>query len=315
MERNLEEITVEVIQKCNSNCIFCSSMSTQKCENEIPINKLKDISSFAKSKQTKTINISGGEPLLKTDLLEFVKYNHEIGLNTAIYTSGNVNVLDFILKIKQDENLSNSVKFIFNYQSSTPAIFAKLTGCDSSIIDLVNSNIKECIGAGFDVEAHIVPNAINLNSIYSTCEFLKEMGVKKVSLLRIVYQGRAENRKDILHIKDETILKNTIEQVQNNITNNDFNIRVGIPFSQYACEEKVCNAGHKKLIIRYDGTVFPCEAFKEAPNNERFILGDIYKDSMETIWNRYFTTNELLCLKEEAKTNCESCPAQMLYRV
>ena len=88
MERNLEEITVEVIQKCNSNCVFCSSMSTQKCENEIPINKLKDISSFAKSKQTKTINISGGEPLLKIDLLDFVKYNHEIsGLSNIIYIS------------------------------------------------------------------------------------------------------------------------------------------------------------------------------------------------------------------------------------
>lgn len=314
MDRHLEELTVEVIQKCNSNCIFCSSLSTKDCKHEIPLAKLQEIVLFAKAKGLKTVNISGGEPVLKSDLLDFVKYNHSIGLNTAIYTSGNVNMLNFVSQLKQNASIANSVKFIFNYQSSVPEIFSKLTSCNKQTIDLVNSNIKMCIKLGFDVETHIVPNAINLDSIYNTCEFLKEIGIKKVSLLRLVYQGRAEKSKDILYIKNENILKNIISEIKKNLVEDNFNLRVGIPFSKYACEESHCNAGWKKLIIRYDGVVFPCEAFKEAPNNERFILGNIYEDSMPTIWGRYFTTNELIGLKEKTLKTCESCPAQLLYK-
>jgi molybdenum cofactor biosynthesis enzyme MoaA len=39
MRRTLDEITVEVIQKCNSNCVFCSSLSTPNSINEISLNK------------------------------------------------------------------------------------------------------------------------------------------------------------------------------------------------------------------------------------------------------------------------------------
>ncbi len=313
MQRRLGEITVEVIQKCNSKCIFCSSVSSQDCKNEISLDILKQIALFSKEKGATSINISGGEPLLKDDLLDFISYNASIGLYSIIYTSGNVFIDNFLKELKNNKELHNKTNFIFNYQSVYPQIFSRLTKCKEETIGIINSNIEKCINSDFNVEAHIVPNALNIDTIYETCLFLKDIGVSKVSLLRMVFQGRAVSSKDVLKIEDEDTLKKIIDKIQGELVDDDFKLRVGIPFSKYSCENKTCNAGLKKLIIRYDGVAFPCEAFKEASNNDRYILGNIYKDSLENIWDRYYTTNELLELKMLATKDNEACPAQLLY--
>lgn len=60
--RQLKEVSVEITQKCNSSCIFCSSLADASCSNEIPLHKLMEIVDFCREKGAKNINISGGEP-------------------------------------------------------------------------------------------------------------------------------------------------------------------------------------------------------------------------------------------------------------
>jgi len=79
------------------------------------------------------------------------------------------------------------------------------------------------------------------------------------------------------------------------------------------CQESTCKAGKEKMVFKYDGMVFPCEAFKEAPDNDKFILGDIAVDSLETMWIRAANNPFLNELKIIAKANGLSCPAQILY--
>jgi len=315
MARTLEEITVEVTQKCNSGCIYCSSLSTPKSVHEIPLKKLKEIALFAKEKKANNINISGGEPLLKADLDEFVDFCYKNELKTNVYTSGNVDFKPFLASDCIKNVDKTYIKFIFNYHSSSPETFNKLVNCSGFGLDIINKNIKLCLENNFDVEVHIVPNALNIDTIYETSRFLKNLGVKRVSLLRMVFQGRAEKNKNILVIDDSSKLKNIIENVKNNLCDYNFNLRCGIPFNKEANQELKCVAGYKKLIIRYDGIVFPCEAFKEAPNGHKYILGNIYKNTLDEIWDKYHIMDELQQLREKAQFNCESCPAQVLYKL
>ena len=80
------------------------------------------------------------------------------------------------------------------------------------------------------------------------------------------------------------------------------------------CKKITCKAGREKIVFKYDGLVFPCEAFKEAPNKDRFILGDIAIDDLETLWIRADNNPFLNELKIIAKANGQSCPAQILYK-
>jgi len=311
--RSLKEITVEVTQRCNSNCIFCSSLSEKSSDHEIPLKYLLDISVFAKSKKADTINVSGGEPLLYRDLISFLSFNKSIGLTSIIYTSGNADFSSFLKNILVKKLSSKDIRFIFNYQSSDCMVFNELTNTSNCFsLATINDNISECLKNGFDVEVHIVPNAKNVPTIFNTCSFLKSIGVSKVSLLRIVYQGRAEINKSFLKIEERTILPVIIEKIRSALCDDSFSLRVGIPYSNLISLKTPCYAGSRKFIIKYDGKVFPCEAFKEAPHKEKFIIGDIYVDDLENIWNR--NISPLTELKAKLKySTCESCPAQLLY--
>jgi radical SAM protein with 4Fe4S-binding SPASM domain len=312
--RLLREITVEVTQKCNSLCLFCSSLSNSNCESQIPIEKLFEISEFSRQKGATSINISGGEPLLRDDLSKLVTFNENIGLDTVIYTSGNIETYKPFQKIIDGLKNKNRIKFIFNYPSIDRNIFQKLINSTNFEPSTIDNYVSYLLSEGIEVETHIVPNALNVDSLYSTIKHLKSIGVKKVSLLRLVLQGRAEINKNILindNFNEKFAL--TINKINKELISNDFQIRLGIPFNNFKKGDCECFAGINKLIFRYDGVVFPCEAFKEAPGREEFILGDIYKNTLESIWINHPIHNRLAILKSVALRSEETCPAQLLY--
>ncbi len=311
--KKLREVTVEIIQKCNSNCIFCSSLSNLYSSIKIPLNKLKEISTFSYENGINTINISGGEPLLYENLVNYLKYNEIIGIKSNIYTSGNIKNFEILDEIISSKLNNNKINFIINYPSFDNNIFQKLINSSEYSTRSINNFIKKLIFNNYNVEAHIVPNELNINSLFKTIKYLKKIGIKRVSLLRLVLQGRAEENAKILKIKNNKKIEELFKLIKEELDNNNFRIRVGIPFSNLLNLNCQCLAGSNKLIFKYDGNVFPCEAFKEVPNNQKYILGNIYKDSLETIWNNHPVQQILLNLKKEAILKNEPCPAQLLY--
>lgn len=308
----LKEVTIEVIQKCNSNCIFCSSLSHYYCENIIPFDKIVEIIKFSKINGASLINISGGEPLLRSDLMDIISVNESLNLKTKIYTSGNVKTKDMfhliLEKIKYNENLS----FIFNYPSVDKYVFQKLINNDNFEPLKIDSYILMLLKNNINVEVNIVPNAINIDSLYETIEHLKNLGISQVNLLRLVIQGRAVLYKDIL-MNDyfDFMLNSKIKDIICNIENDNFKIRLGIPLSN---NDKIkCNAGLNKLVFRYDGIVYPCEAFKEIPNNKDYILGNIYTDQLELILSNKKVYDNIKQLKN-LMFSYDTCPVQRLIK-
>lgn len=314
--RILKEVTVEVIQKCNSNCIFCSSRSHIFAHNEIPFKKIIDIFKFVKKKGVNNINLSGGEPLLRKDIIEIIEILSKMDLKATIYTSGNIFDSKVIEEILKKDISANKMTFIFNYPSYNNETYQQLINSKEMNISNLDNSIKMIIEQGFPVEAHIVPNAMNIGDLFDSILHLKKLSIKQVSLLRIVYQGRAQVNKDRLYITPVQMedLKKIIKKIQTELCDSTFSLRVGIPFSSLICQKCECLAGFAKLIFRYDGMVFPCEAFKEAPYNENYILGNIYTDSFEHIWNNHPVYHKLRLLKKAAVNSLEDCPAQLLYK-
>ncbi len=59
-----------------------------------------------------------------------------------------------------------------------------------------------------------MPNELNLDSIYETSDHLKQLGIKQVSLLRLVPQGRAESNRSTLIINNEALLGEIIQKYE-----------------------------------------------------------------------------------------------------
>jgi len=313
--RYLKEVTVEVTQKCYSSCLFCSSLSSPLCDNEIPLEMLKEISRFSLSNKLDSINISGGEPLLRSDIEDLIAYNESIGLKSCVYTSGNIKDTKKFGAIIDKTLSKRSVKFIFNYPSCQKDIFQYLIKNTRFEPSQIDSHIAYLLSEGIEVEAHIVPNAINVGHLFETITHLKSLGIKKVSLLRLVLQGRAKTNEKVLTSGDfYSRLELGLTKILGTLPDKDFEIRLGTPFSDPTAVPCECLAGVSKLLFRYDGVVFPCEAFKESPVNEKYILGNIYHDSLDSIWSNPVVHKTLRHLRCELIGSKEACPAQVLYQ-
>lgn len=259
----LNEVCIEIIRKCPNKCVYCSSCSGPDSEEIIDYEDISAIVSDALKLGAKTICISGGEPFLHPQIMEIVELINSKGLNLYIYTSG-------IMMDKKGNSVSlpkrtlNSItgkvnKLIFNIQASNPIVYNTVmgtTGCFSKL----KKSVRNANQLDIQTEAHFVPMKLNINEINETIELCQSLNISTISFLRFVSHGRAKlNEKGLLLSNEENlVLKKNLINLQ---TNSKMKIRIGVPLSKEATCTK-CEAGYGKISIKYDGSVYPCEIYK-----------------------------------------------------
>lgn len=207
----LKEISFEIIQKCPNNCIYCSSNSNCQSKNIISYDVFKRTIDDAIDLGLQRICISGGEPFLHQDIIKFIQYTKKQNLEVFIYTSGiildSTGEYSFISKdILKQLNEIGLDRLIFNVQSSDESLYNTIMGTQNCF-NLMTASIKHSVEVGLFCEIHFVPMKLNYNQVYSVLEMARELGVRQVSFLRLVLQGRALQNKDMIdlskHMKDE----------------------------------------------------------------------------------------------------------------
>ena len=105
---------------------------------------------------------------------------------------------------------------IFNYESYIPEVYAKIMGTAARNLGLLEETIRNAIQTGINVEAHLVPMKCNFHQIPDTLEKLYAMDVQKVSLLRLVPQGRVDEKEEIVILSEdeETELKAMLRNIR-----------------------------------------------------------------------------------------------------
>ncbi len=86
-------ITVELTHRCHRRCAFCyvdrSSDGQPLCQDELPAADLaRRVGQLVEDSGCKRVQLSGGEPLLRDDLLTFVDYVRRCGASVSIITDG-----------------------------------------------------------------------------------------------------------------------------------------------------------------------------------------------------------------------------------
>lgn len=308
----LTEITIELTQQCPNCCIYCSSLSSWDKSLTLSFDKVKEVIDDAIKLGVRQINISGGEPFLHPDLIPIITYIHNQGCLCYIYSSG----------IFRQHNASSSIpislltslvgivdKIIFNYEAADSPTYDCIMGTNFSGYDLLRTSIRNCVSIGLCVETHIVPMNANVEQIPDIISQCTNLGVKRVSLLRMVMQGRAKQNMTMTNLLNDHLL-NLKEYIQTIQDNTSISIRMGIPLSGNLSKLK-CTTGISKLNIRYDGNVYPCEAFK---NNEplgfsQFHPDNIYEKRLIDIYKQSPYLSEVRCKLKDFLTisTDESC--------
>lgn len=285
----LNEITIEVTQQCPNRCIYCSSLSDMEKNKMLDFDIIRKVIDDANTLVVKSVSLSGGEPFLRDDITEIVDYIYTQGLKIKLYSSGiyfsegqYTSIPATLLEAVKDKIEA----LIFNYEATDANLYATIMGTEAANLVLLDETIEKAIALGIHVEAHLVPMHCNYRQIPAVLSKLYSMGVSNVSFLRLVTQGRVLENKELveLTIDEQAELKKILIKSKENYKDK---IRLGLPFS--AAKRGACGTGTVKLTIRYDGYVFPCEAFKDgkmeimdgimAENVNEKRLNDIYEHS------------------------------------
>lgn len=283
----LSEISIEILQRCPNRCIYCSSHSNPQATHIIPFEIIKNIIDDAKSLGCKTVCLSGGEPFLHPQILDVISYIAKLQLTCYVYTSG-IYMKDEVyssLPNEYIEAIRGMVdKVIFNVEADTSALYDQIMGTDVGGFDMMKKSISDCVSSGLVVETHVVPMQVNFKHLKSIFEMCYQLGVSKVSILRLVLQGRALENLSLVKLTGEdsrevTKLIKALKEAYKG------KVRIGLPYSDSNCRI-YCKAASDKINVRYDGNVYPCEVFKDDLLNAK--LGcepdNVWKDSFYDIY-------------------------------
>lgn len=317
MDAKLREVSIEILQRCPNRCIHCSSLSDRDKSCTIPFEKVCAVVDDAKDLGAKLICISGGEPFLHPDIIRILQYVSEKGLACYVYSSGVCLADGACVPVPHDVLAAVQpyiTKLIVNYETADPEKYDEIMGTRCDGLRVLDETVKEAIAQGILVEAHFVPMHINWKDAPEVIQKCRSLGIKRVSFLRLVMQGRApENRQQTSLSEDEQ--RSFLESLKP--FEKDNSIRLGIPFrgNSYQC---ACAAGSGKISIRYDGRVYPCESFKN--DEPKGIVSAKPESIMELSFKEIFLNSEYLKEVRElikafkAKKVCESCVNQY-YRM
>jgi len=304
----LAELKIEVTDRCSLACVHCSSDSNPEARREINVSKCCEIVAEAAALGASDIIYSGGEPLLWVGLEQAVKTTSDVGLSCSIYTTGNVPEFSGRLASLARLGLSRVVFSLF----AATAERHELTTRKRGSFDITIRAIQDARRYGLSTEIHFVPFSSTFRDLPGIAARAKELGVSRVSVLRLVAQGRAA----LLRGLELTRLQNLeLKYIIERLRADGFDLRTGSPYNFLMLNKQpACRAGIDRAIVGPDLSLFPCDAFKQIRAEELTCApGEttLKTTSLAECWaNSPYLAAVRRCLTTPFAEPCASCSAR-----
>lgn len=275
-----------VTDQCPYNCSHCSygkhvkgSLDTQKA-----IEVIEQIKSIG----TITIGFTGGEPLVRDDIVQLVK---SVGDDTAsIMFSTGYNLTSELAKELFDAGLDCMT---IGIESDNPEEHDR-TRCVSGSFETATNAIRMSLDAGIYTAISTVASRDKLNSgmLERLAEFAKTQGVHEFRILEPIPTGSLSEHDEEILTADES------KQIAK--FHKQWNRRGEGPaitsFAHLESDETFgCGAGFHHLFVDAVGNVCPCDLTP-------LKLGNVLEEPLYDIWNRmskWFDMPRCGCLMKE----------------
>jgi radical SAM protein with 4Fe4S-binding SPASM domain len=308
-EYRLRELKIEVNRDCPLHCLHCSSNGMPGAPERLdPPTILRIIKEFVDLGGEK-LCISGGEPLCYQELSNVISICRGKNIDLSLYTTGiarNGGPSKPVSEKMAFFLAEQGVKVIFSIHGANEKTHDTLTQVKGSFFRTLAA-IEKTIKAGALVELHVVPTAMNFKELVDIARLADSVGVKKISWLRFVPQGRGYLNRKVLQLSKEQLKALTSKKAEVNNTCPNISIRTGAPFN-ILCPQlpAPCEAGISVLTIIPDGSISPCDAFKRFDIPDKF--GNVLRASLAEVWQNSLFLNTVRALHESSlNSSCSSC--------
>ncbi len=265
--RKITYIRFSVTPRCNFNCIYCNSHTSQDdTAEEFTAEDIEFLFNVASDLGIKKVRLTGGEPLLRKDIVRIVRVLHDTGKIKEIVLTTNGYFLKFLAK---DLKKAGLTRVNISLDTLREDVFVNITGVNG--LSLVKKGIEESIANGLlPIKINtVLMKGINDEDILRIAElsvnypvivrFIELMPVKGSTFWKEHYMSFNEAMEKIKSRYDLSLTTGAKGEVATYYKVVGSNGKIGFitPVSQHFCAE--CN----RIRITASGKIYPCLFSKE----------------------------------------------------
>lgn len=290
-----------VTRECNMKCSHCYiNASGKKLDNELNTDEAKKVMDQIYQVSRPLLILSGGEPLLRPDIYELIKYGSKIGLKMGLGSNGSLIDEAAARKLKAAGVATVSISL----DSNIPEQHDEFRGVAGAWQKAVNA-CKALRKNGMLVQVNTTLTQQNYSQIDDIMTLAESIGVENFHLFFLVPTGRGTKLTDISPRQYEEMIAKTFAKT----ANHTLNVRpscapqfmriargMGLDMRQWI---RGCIAGMYYCRIYPNGDVTPCPYLPVK-------LGNITEKSFKEIW---FNSEVFKALRDPntLKGKCGAC--------
>jgi radical SAM protein with 4Fe4S-binding SPASM domain len=302
----INTVWVNVTHACNLRCLHCFRAAGETMRNELSTQEIRGIIDEFVRLKGRSLIFSGGEPLLRKDIIEILEYAKERGVpDVHLLTNGTLITSEIARRLKKLEPISIQVSI----DGSTAETHNKIRGEGS--FERVINGIRRLKEAGFNQSLTLAMTIMKINAheIEDFIPFAEKLGANAVHFPVFQDCGRGLKNRKLLNLSPNDIP--AVFQRLARISRSPHRVRVSLNLDilKFLTTVKFnyCGAGVGLWSIEPDGRVTPCAGLSD----QRFTAGNIRKQSLEEIICKSPITKEFRSLDVQ-QSQCASCELRFI---
>lgn len=299
------DLQIELTRRCNERCIHCYLPLAERVSSSsdmMSTNEVKSVLDQAAEMGVLGVTFSGGELLLRKDLIELLRYARQKDFIISLFSNA-VLLTEPIASVLKDLNVNNVQVSLYSMDKD---IHEAVTGIKGSY-EKTRRGINLLLKYGVNVILSCPVMKINKGSFRDVQAYAESLKIKAGGDYLLIGQGDLDTgnlaqRMDLTETREfitDMILGNEEyrESLKSKVDNYDYRERT--------VEDKIsCGVGIDTINIAANGDIIPC------PGWYGYVLGNIRKDTLEGIWSHSEKLDRLRNIRLSQFPRCTDCDAR-----
>ncbi|MEK5261691.1 radical SAM protein [Paenibacillus sp. FSL L8-0663] len=279
-EEVLDVVYLGLTNRCNLHCKHCSASADVHFTDALTTEKVKEIIDQIVVLKPQAINVTGGEPMMRLDIMELLAYIKQT-FNGAILLSTNGLFIT-------PKNVEQLIRYVDNVSLS-------LDGYDEETCDQIRGN-----GV--------------FSRVIKSIKLMQSKGLKKIALSMVITKYTFDGGEDkFLDLCEKLGVKPIVRILTSagRAGENSEEIFPEKPFVDDLTSQDVvcrlCSPGKRELFIGGNGNIYPCGGLMDSDD---FVLGNVFDDNLIELiakGNQKADHNKIGCVRPWEFEPCKNC--------
>jgi AdoMet-dependent heme synthase len=300
---------------CNLKCEHCYRDAGDKDPQELTTQEGKALLGEIAKAGFKIIILSGGEPLMRSDIFELIAHAKSVGLRPVLGSNGTLFTPEIIRQLKA-AGITRAGISLDSRDFRVHDAFRKQDGAWAATV----SAMRMCAQEGLDFQVHTTVTKRNFNEIIDITDFVTGLGAKAHHIFFLVPTGRGKDINSVFINASE--IRQVLEQILRKQKETAIELKPVCAPQFVPLAKKMgldlrftrgCLAGTGYCCILPNGDVHPCPYLP-------LRVGNVREQPFSAIWQNSEVFTKLRSLAYTGacgdcgnKQSCGGCRARAYY--